>query len=132
MRIGVLGPLEVRNDSGDPVPVPGAKERLLLALLAAGAPGAVSIDRLADALWNGDRPPTARKSLQIHLVRLRRALEPQRPQDSPGRFVVRRGAGYSLAAGAEELDALGIGELVARGRALLTGGDAAGAEWSLT
>ena len=96
MHIAVLGPLEVRSDSGDRVPVPGANERMLLALLAAGAPGVVSIDRLADALWNGDRPPTARKSLQIHLVRLRRALEPQRPRGSPGRFVVRRG-GYSLA-----------------------------------
>ena len=32
MRIAVLGPLEVSND-GRPVAVPGAKERLLLAVL---------------------------------------------------------------------------------------------------
>ena len=132
MRIAVLGPLEVRSDTGDPVAVPGARERLILALLAAGAPGAVSVDRLVDAVWNGDRPPSARKSLQIHLTRLRKALEPERPQGSPGRFVVRRGAGYSLAATADELDALGIGELVSRGRALQAGGDAAGAEHALT
>lgn len=131
MDIGVLGPLEVRSDSGATVTVPGAKERLLLALLAAGAPGAVSADRLVASLWNGDRPPTARKSLQIHLVRLRSALEPQRPRGSPGRYVVRRGAGYALAATSDELDALGIAERVSRGRALLGAGDAPGAERAL-
>ncbi|MGY1608919.1 nSTAND1 domain-containing NTPase [Geodermatophilus sp. SYSU D00700] len=132
MRIAVLGPLEVRSDTGGPVTVPGAKERLLLALLAAEAPGAVSVDRLVEHLWDGDRPPSARKSLQVHLVRLRRALEPQRPRGSPGRYVVRRGAGYSLAVTADELDALGVGELVSRGRARLVTGDAAGAEEVLT
>ena len=39
MRIAVLGPLEVWSDDGRPVAVPGAKERLLLALLAAAAAG---------------------------------------------------------------------------------------------
>jgi hypothetical protein len=39
MRIAVIGPLDVRSDDGAPVAVPGAKERLLLAVLAAGAPG---------------------------------------------------------------------------------------------
>ena len=34
MRIAVLGPLEVSRDDGAPVAVPGAKERLLLAVLA--------------------------------------------------------------------------------------------------
>jgi DNA-binding SARP family transcriptional activator len=132
MRIAVLGPLEVRSDSGEPLAVPGAKERLLLGVLAAGAPDTVSVDRLAESLWNGDAPATARKSLQIHLVRLRGALEPQRPRGSPGRYVVRRGAGYCLAATAGEVDALQARELVSRGRALLATGDAAGAERALS
>ena len=71
MRIAVLGPLEVRTDDGVPLTVPGAKERLLLAILTAGTPGAVSFDALAESLWDGDLPATARKSLQIHVVRLR-------------------------------------------------------------
>ena len=91
MRIAVLGPLEVTNDDGRPVAVPGGKERLLLAVLAAAAPGVVSTDRILDSLWNGDRPATARKSLQVHLVHLRSALEPDRPHGSTGRYVVRRG-----------------------------------------
>jgi DNA-binding SARP family transcriptional activator/WD40 repeat protein len=127
MRIAVLGPLEVLDDDGVPVAVPGAKERLLLAVLAAGAPGVVSTDRLVEALWNGEPPATARKSLQAHLVRLRSALEPNRSRGSPGRFVVRRGAGYALAT-TEDVDALLVAERSTLGRARLAAGDAAGAE----
>ena len=48
---------------------------------------------LVESLWDGDPPPSARKSLQAHVVRLRSALEPDRPQGSTGRYVVRRGHG---------------------------------------
>ncbi|HLM06878.1 MAG TPA: BTAD domain-containing putative transcriptional regulator [Blastococcus sp.] len=125
MRIAVLGPLEVLTDELAPVAVPGAKERLLLAVLVAGAPGVVSTDRLAEALWNGEPPVSARKSLQAHLVRLRSSLEPDRPHGSTGRYVVRRGQGYALTVGRGDIDALRIGDLAARGRAQLAGGDPA-------
>ena len=46
--------------------------------------------------WSGEPPRTAVKSLQAHVVRLRTALEPERPVGSPGQFVVRRQAGYAL------------------------------------
>src|SRR4051812_14793707 len=130
MRIAVLGPLEVSSDDGAPVAVPGAKERLLLAVLAAGAPDVVSTDRIVETLWNGDRPVAARKSLQVHLVHLRSALEPDRSQGSTGRYVVRRGTGYALADG--EVDAQRIVELVAQGRSQLASGDAAEAVASLS
>src|SRR3954466_5642673 len=122
MRIAVLGPLEVLTDELAPIVVPGAKERLLLAVLARTAPGVVSADRLTEALWNGDPPVSARKTLQGHLVRLRSALEPDRPQGSTGRYVVRRGSGYALAIGPEDVDALRIGHLASRGRAQLAAG----------
>jgi DNA-binding SARP family transcriptional activator/WD40 repeat protein len=124
MRIAVLGPLEVRDDGGAPVEIPGAKERLLLAVLAADAGRVVSTDRITEALWNGDAPPSARKSLQAHLVRLRTALEPGRPRGSTGRYVVRRGTGYALALEREGLDALRFAELAALGRARLGTGEA--------
>src|SRR5215218_10553752 len=111
MRIAVLGPLEVQADDLAPVPVPGAKERLLLAALVAGAPGVVSTDFLAETLWDGDPPVSARKSLQAHVVRLRSALEPARPKGSSGRYVVRRGQGYALALDRSSIDALHIGDL---------------------
>jgi DNA-binding SARP family transcriptional activator/WD40 repeat protein len=125
MRIAVLGPLEVRRDTGDPVAVAGAKERLLLAVLAADSPGVVSTDRIVETLWNGDRPASARSSLQVHLVHLRSALEPERPRGSTGRYILRRGTGYSLAADRADVDALHFTDLAARGRALLAAGDAA-------
>ena len=85
MHIAVLGPLEITTDDGTSVPVPGAKERLLLAALTAAAPHAVSLDRLAESMWNGSPPASARKTFQIHVVRLRSALEPDRIKGSPGR-----------------------------------------------
>src|SRR5829696_3636696 len=122
MRIAVIGPLEVQSDDLAPVPVPGAKERLLLAALAAGAPRVVRIDELAETLWDGDPPASARKSLQIHVVRLRSSLEPDRPRGSTGRFVLRRGLGYALAVPREALDALRVGDLAGRGHAMLASG----------
>lgn len=122
MRIAVIGPLEVRTDDGAPLTVPGAKERLLLAHLTAGTPGAVSFDALAESLWDGDPPASARKSLQIHVVRLRSSLEPDRPKGSTGRFIARRGPGYALTLPRGAVDALEIGDLAARGRALLSAG----------
>ena len=99
MRIAVLGPLEVRDDTGARVRVPGAKERLLLAVLSADAPRVVSSDRIVEALWNGDQPARAQESLLTHLVHLRSALEPGRPRGSTGQYVLRQGGGYALAAG---------------------------------
>src|SRR5215218_1514823 len=122
MRIAVIGPLEVQSDDLAPVPVPGAKERLLLAALAAGAPGVVRMDELVETLWDGDPPASARKSLQIHVVRLRSSLEPDRPRGSTGRFVLRRGLGYPLAVPREALDALRVGDLAGRGHAMLASG----------
>src|SRR4051794_39348564 len=127
MRIAVIGPLEVQTDDLAPVPVPGAKERLLLAALAAGAPGVVSMDALAETLWHGDLPASAHKSLQIHIVRLRSSLEPDRPRGSSGRFVLRRGAGYALALPRDALDALRVADLAGRGHAMLASGRPDGA-----
>ncbi|TFV91551.1 hypothetical protein E4P40_05855 [Blastococcus sp. CT_GayMR20] len=65
MRIAVLGPLEVLTDELAPVVVPGAKERLLLAVLTRESPGVVSTDRLTEALWNGARPAAAQRPSRL-------------------------------------------------------------------
>jgi DNA-binding SARP family transcriptional activator/WD40 repeat protein len=132
MRIAVLGPLQVRGDDGTPVAVPGAKERLLLAVLAADSPRVVNTDRLLEALWNGDQPARAQQSLLTHLVHLRSALEPERPRGSTGQYVIRQGGGYSLAARPEDLDARWFSDLAARGRALLADGRTAEAVRTLS
>lgn len=123
MRLAVLGPLEVRGENEELVPLTGRKERLLLAALAVACPAVVSVDRLSELLWDGRPPPTARKALQTHVVRLRSALEPDRPRGSPGRFVARREPGYALSVDREALDALAFTDLIARGRALLSSGE---------
>src|SRR4029453_11723771 len=123
MRVAVLGPLEVLTEDLAPVPVPGAKERLLLAALVVGAPGVVSADALAEILWDGEAPGSVRTSRQAHVVRLRSSLEPDRPKGSTGRYVVRRGTGYALTLDRGSIDALRVGDLAARGHARLASGE---------
>jgi DNA-binding SARP family transcriptional activator len=101
--------------------VPGAKERALLAVLIARAGQPVSADELIEALWPDDPPPSATKSLQAHVVRLRSALEPERPKGSAGQYVVRRAAGYALSLEGVQVDALEFAERVLRGAPRSTG-----------
>ena len=55
MEYRVLGPLEVLDGQGS-LPLAGAKQRALLALLLVHANHVLSRDRLIDELW-GDEPP---------------------------------------------------------------------------
>ena len=55
MRIGVLGPIEAEVD-GRPLPIGGSQQRRLLGLLVVHRGHAVSTERIAEALWNGDAP----------------------------------------------------------------------------
>ena len=130
MRIAVLGPLEVSTDDSAPVTVPGPTERLLLAVLAAGAPGVVRVEDLL-AVLPADTEP-GHESLRTSLGRLRRALEPTLPERSSGQFVLRRGGGYVLTVGRSDVDVLRFGGLVTRGRAALAAGDSAEAVRLLT
>jgi hypothetical protein len=123
MRVAVLGPLEVLSDGGAPVPVPGAEERLLLAVLASRAPDAVPIDVLVRSL---DAP------LPDVLARLRHALEPAQPPGASGQYVLRRGPGYVLATGRADVDVVHLGDLVDRGCRQLAAGDPAEAVRSLS
>ena len=57
MDFAILGPLRVSAPGGE-IPVPGAKQRALLAALLLGhRDGVVSADRLIDELWGESRPP---------------------------------------------------------------------------
>src|SRR3954464_745985 len=73
MEFGILGPLEVRAD-GRSVALGGAKLRAVFALLALHANQAVSAERVAVALWGEDAPPSAVKTVQVYVSRLRKAL----------------------------------------------------------
>ena len=72
---GLLGPVEVRVD-GRALPLPGARQRLLLAVLLVNANRMVPAVRLIDELWGGDLPADPRAALRTQVARLRRALGP--------------------------------------------------------
>ncbi|MFT7836474.1 BTAD domain-containing putative transcriptional regulator [Saccharothrix sp. BKS2] len=107
MRFGVLGALAVWTPAGEPVRVPEAKVRLLLAVLLAHEGRPVSVDRLVFGLW-GERPPGSPvNTLQTKVSQLRRLLGP---------LVAREPAGYAVRVGAGSLDLLRFRELAAAGR----------------
>ncbi|MDP9262288.1 MAG: winged helix-turn-helix domain-containing protein [Actinomycetota bacterium] len=114
MEFRILGPLEVW-DEGQPVHVGGAKEQTLLAALLLNANEPVSTDRLIDELW-GDHPPaTARKSVQVRVAGLRRALH-----DS---VLLSRSGGYLIRLDADQLDLHDFERLLGDGRRALLDGD---------
>ncbi len=108
LGFGVLGPLLVLRD-GVPVPVSGPKVRALLAALLMRPNTTVSLDRLTELLWGEDPPETARKSLQVHTVRLRRVLGDGVVETKP--------TGYLLNVRPEQHDLLRFRRLVADARA---------------
>jgi len=105
------------------VAVPGAKERAVLGRLLVCPGRAVPVDVLVEDVWSGRPPPTARRSLQAHVVRLRTSLEPERPTGSPGQFVVRRGDAYALAVNPEWVDTGAAAVAASAGRAARAAGD---------
>lgn len=98
MRIGILGPLDVRDEAARPVEVSGPRLRALLVRLAAEAGRPVSADRLLDDLWDGAPPSGGGNALQALVSRLRGVA---------GRDLVEHGpAGYRLGIDPAEVDAV--------------------------
>ncbi|KAB2345243.1 AfsR/SARP family transcriptional regulator [Actinomadura rudentiformis] len=69
----VLGPVVAERD-GVPLDVGGPQPRAVLGLLLLEAGRVVSVDRLAEALWEGEPPNSWRVQLQGMVSRLRRKL----------------------------------------------------------
>lgn len=114
MRIGILGPLEVRDEAGQLVGLGGPRLRALLIRLALDPGRVVAADRLAGDLWPGDGPGQAGpadsgNALQALVSRLRHAA-------GPG-IVEHRAGGYRLAVDPGDVDAAQFERLVAEGRA---------------
>jgi YVTN family beta-propeller protein len=114
MEYRVLGPLEVR-DGERSLPLAGAKQRALLALLLVNANHVVSRDRLIEELWGVQPPGTAVASVQVYISRLRKLLPPQ--------TLLTRPPGYLLEIGSDELDLQRFERLLAEGREELARGD---------
>ena len=118
MQLRVLGPLQV--SSGDRVWSPGGpKERRLLAILVLHLGEVVSVETLAEALWEGAAPRTGVKTVQVYVTRLRAALAAGHPD---GDLVQTVGRGYRLALTADAVDAYAFVDLVRRARQAVDGG----------
>src|SRR5919112_1968515 len=102
MWFGVLGPLSVATDAGEPVNVPGTKVRVLLADLLANRNRVVSADRLIDDLWGAEPPANAAGALQVRVSQLRKALGDAEPGARD--LVESRPPGYLLRTRAVDAD----------------------------
>ncbi len=98
LSLRVLGPVEAWR-AERPIAVGGQKARVLLAALLAEYGEVVSTDRLCDALWGDDPPPSAAATLQSHISRLRRLLTPEAT-------ISARPPGYALSADDGVVDAV--------------------------
>ncbi|GAA4910269.1 putative ATPase [Stackebrandtia albiflava] len=102
MRFGVLGPLAVWTSAGEPVRVPEAKVRMLLATLLTDAGRPVSTDRLVADLWGDNPPAKPLPALRAKVSQLRRALDTAEPGARD--LVVSHPTGYLLDVPADDVD----------------------------
>lgn len=122
MRFGVLGPLEVLDDAGEPIRITSAKQRVLMAILLCHR-AAIPPDRLLDLLWLGNPPESARANLHVYVHRLRQLLGDDK--------IVLTEHGYQLDLRNDEVDADAFESLADEGRAALASGDYPGASRTL-
>jgi LuxR family transcriptional regulator, maltose regulon positive regulatory protein len=116
VEVRLFGELEAVQD-GIAVPVRGAKQRALLALLALYRGEPVSADRLIDALWGDGQAANPANALQAQIGQLRHVLGPA--------AIVTTEVGYALAIGAGDVDVIRFEQLVAKGLRLSKEGEAA-------
>jgi predicted ATPase/DNA-binding SARP family transcriptional activator len=123
MQVRLFGELEAIAD-GVPMPVRGAKQRALLALLALQRGRPVSADRLIDVLWGDGQAANPANALQAQIGQLRRTFG--------AAAILTSEAGYALAVGPDDVDVVRFGQLVAEGRRLAGDGEAALASATLS
>lgn len=100
MELRILGPVEMRIggtvlDTGPP------QQRHTLAALAVDAGQPVTTETLIDRVWD-EAPSGARRTLQVHLTRIRRLLATA--ADGPPPRLLRRSGGYVLDIDADGVD----------------------------
>ncbi len=115
LRLDVLGPTRLLRD-GAGVDLGGRRPAEVLALLAAAEGRTVAAAALADRLWRGAPPATATTTLQGHVSRLRRLLDPGRGARDAA-VLVTRGDGYALLLPRTAVDAHAFADLVTAGTA---------------
>jgi DNA-binding SARP family transcriptional activator len=109
MWLGVLGRLSVRDDDAE-IRISAPKQRVVLAALLRRANQVVSLDELAEVLWDSTPPPTARVTLRNHVKCLRQVVGP-----AVSARIVTLPPGYLIEVREPELDLLRFTSLCAAG-----------------
>ena len=102
------------------LPLGGAKQRGLLALLLLDRNRVVPRDRLVDSLWSDTPPASAANSVQVYVSKLRKLLDEGDPSGESA--LETEPPGYLLRVPAGKLDADEFERLLAEGRAALAAG----------
>jgi YVTN family beta-propeller protein len=123
MDFRLLGAFEVYHE-GRTIDVGAGKQRALLALLLLNANEVVPIERLIDELWGEDPPASVAKIVQIHVSRLRKALERGRNGGDAREVLLTRGRDYLIRVEPGELDVDRFEALSGEGRRALEANDA--------
>jgi WD40 repeat protein/DNA-binding SARP family transcriptional activator len=118
----MLGPLEAWRGA-TLLRLGGERQRALLALLLMHANELVRTEQLVDQLLGEELSDQALNTTRVAVSRLRRMLE----DGDPGELLLTQAGGYVLKAAPEQLDVARFERLLAEGRELLAGGDAASA-----
>ena len=116
MDFGLLGPLRVRDGTRQ-VSVSAPRQRVLLAALLLSAGQVVSLDTLAETLWEGGPPAGARGALHSAVQRLRSTLGP-----AGASLIETRPPGYLIKVDGAGLDIREFSVLAARGHAAAAAG----------
>ncbi|MEV4312075.1 BTAD domain-containing putative transcriptional regulator [Actinocrispum sp. NPDC049592] len=115
MRFALLGPVRAWR-AGAELELGPPQQRLLLAVLLAGAGGPISLDELVDMLWEDNPPASAVNVIHRYVGALRRVFEPELAARATGSWLIRDGATYRLAVTPDSADLLEFRELAARAR----------------
>ena len=126
LRFRDLGGLRVLRH-GEPVPLVGARLAAALSLLLAHAGERVPVDALAEAMWGDGARSRSPSTLDSHVWRLRRALEPDRDRGAPSQVLQHEDGGYRLVVAPEAIDSKVFAGLAEQARGLLGAGRAADA-----
>jgi predicted ATPase/DNA-binding SARP family transcriptional activator len=121
MEFRILGPLEVSEGSRS-LPLGGAKQRALLAILLTQANQLVAADRLVDLIWPDGPPDTADHSLQVYVSQLRKVLEPEHKIGMPYTVLVSQPPGYLIRITPDDLDLGRFERLIDDARQLMAEG----------
>ena len=121
VRFRDLGTLLVDHD-GDVRPVGGARLDCALAVLLVHADQRVGSETLVSAIWGDPATRRAVSTLDTHIWRLRKVLEPNRARGVPSTLLIHDHGGFRLVVRTDQVDSLLFEQLVEDAGALLGGG----------